>query len=91
MRRFSMAFEWSSEQALQRLFRLERITAFSTLAVSHCICIGSMPPNYRDGVFHHARADTEVNNGHFDAKTAEGKFAHLTGQCSLSSQIASRR
>lgn len=91
LRRFSMAFEWSSEQALQHLFRLERITAFPILAVFHCSFISSMPPNCRDGVVHHARADTEVNNGRRDAKIAKGKFAHLTGQCLLSSQIASRR
>jgi mannose-6-phosphate isomerase-like protein (cupin superfamily) len=29
------------------------------------------PPNHRDGVVHHARADAEADNEHFDGKTTE--------------------
>jgi mannose-6-phosphate isomerase-like protein (cupin superfamily) len=29
------------------------------------------PPNHRDGVVHHTRADAEVDNEHFDGKTTE--------------------
>ena len=28
-------------------------------------------PNHRDGVAHHARADAEADNEHFDGKTTE--------------------
>jgi oxalate decarboxylase/phosphoglucose isomerase-like protein (cupin superfamily) len=29
------------------------------------------PPNHRDGVVHHTRADVEADNEHFDGKTTE--------------------
>jgi len=29
------------------------------------------PPNHRDGVVHHTRADAEVDSEHFDGKTSE--------------------
>lgn len=29
------------------------------------------PPNHRDGVIHHARADAEADNEHFNGKTTE--------------------
>jgi mannose-6-phosphate isomerase-like protein (cupin superfamily) len=29
------------------------------------------PPNHRDGVVHHARADAEADSEHFDGKTTE--------------------
>ena len=29
------------------------------------------PPNHRDGVVHHTRADAEKDNEHFDGKTTE--------------------
>lgn len=29
------------------------------------------PPNHRDGVAHHTRADAEMDNEHFDGKTTE--------------------
>ena len=29
------------------------------------------PPNHRDGVIHHTRADAEKDNEHFDGKTTE--------------------
>jgi mannose-6-phosphate isomerase-like protein (cupin superfamily) len=29
------------------------------------------PPNHRDGVFHHSRADAEGDSEHFDGKTTE--------------------
>lgn len=29
------------------------------------------PPNHRDGVVHHARADAEADNEHFNGKTTE--------------------
>ena len=29
------------------------------------------PPNHRDGVVHHTRADAEADNEHFDGKTRE--------------------
>ena len=29
------------------------------------------PPNHRDGVVHHTRADAEADNEHFDGKTTE--------------------
>ena len=29
------------------------------------------PPNHRDGVVHHTRAEAEGDNGHFDGKTTE--------------------
>jgi mannose-6-phosphate isomerase-like protein (cupin superfamily) len=29
------------------------------------------PPNHRDGVVHHTRADAETHNEHFDGKTTE--------------------
>ena len=29
------------------------------------------PPNHRDGIVHHARADAESDNEHFDGKTTE--------------------
>ncbi len=29
------------------------------------------PPNHRDGVIHHSRADAEKDNEHFDGKTTE--------------------
>jgi mannose-6-phosphate isomerase-like protein (cupin superfamily) len=29
------------------------------------------PPNHRDGVVHHTRADAETDNEHFDGKTTE--------------------
>jgi mannose-6-phosphate isomerase-like protein (cupin superfamily) len=29
------------------------------------------PPNHRDGVVHHSRADAETDNEHFDGKTTE--------------------
>ena len=29
------------------------------------------PPNHRDGVVHHSRADAEKDNEHFDGKTTE--------------------
>ena len=29
------------------------------------------PPNHRDGVVHHSRADAEADNEHFDGKTTE--------------------
>jgi mannose-6-phosphate isomerase-like protein (cupin superfamily) len=29
------------------------------------------PPNHRDGVVHHTRADAEKDNEHFDGKTSE--------------------
>jgi mannose-6-phosphate isomerase-like protein (cupin superfamily) len=29
------------------------------------------PPNHRDGVVHHTRADAETDNEHFDVKTTE--------------------
>jgi mannose-6-phosphate isomerase-like protein (cupin superfamily) len=29
------------------------------------------PPNHRDGVTHHTRADAEADNEHFDGKTTE--------------------
>lgn len=29
------------------------------------------PPNHRDGVVHHKRADAEADNEHFDGKTTE--------------------
>jgi mannose-6-phosphate isomerase-like protein (cupin superfamily) len=29
------------------------------------------PPNHRDGVVHHTRADAEVDKEHFDGKTSE--------------------
>lgn len=31
------------------------------------------PPNHRDGVVHHTRADAEKDNEHFDGKTTEWK------------------
>ncbi|MDX9973412.1 MAG: cupin domain-containing protein [FCB group bacterium] len=31
------------------------------------------PPNHRDGVVHHTRADAEADNEHFDGKTTEQK------------------
>ena len=30
------------------------------------------PPNHRDGVVHHTRADADADNEHFDGKTTEG-------------------
>ena len=29
------------------------------------------PPNHRDGVIHHTRADAQADNEHFDGKTTE--------------------
>jgi len=29
------------------------------------------PPNHRDGVIHHTRAEAEKDNEHFDGKTTE--------------------
>jgi len=29
------------------------------------------PPNHRDGVVHHTRADAEADTGQFDGKTSE--------------------
>ena len=29
------------------------------------------PPNHRDGIVHHTRADAEADNEHFDGKTTE--------------------
>jgi mannose-6-phosphate isomerase-like protein (cupin superfamily) len=29
------------------------------------------PPNHRDGVVHHTRADAEADNEHFDGKTTD--------------------
>ena len=29
------------------------------------------PPNHRDGVVHHTRADAEADTEHFDGKTSE--------------------
>jgi mannose-6-phosphate isomerase-like protein (cupin superfamily) len=29
------------------------------------------PPNHRDGVVHHTRADADADNEHFDGKTTE--------------------
>ncbi len=29
------------------------------------------PPNHRDGVAHHTRADAQADNEHFDGKTTE--------------------
>ncbi|MHB9078650.1 MAG: cupin domain-containing protein [Pirellulaceae bacterium] len=29
------------------------------------------PPNHRDGVVHHTRADAEADNEHFDGRTTE--------------------
>lgn len=29
------------------------------------------PPNHRDGVVHHTRADVDADNEHFDGKTTE--------------------
>ena len=29
------------------------------------------PPNHRDGVIHHTRADVEADNEHFEGKTTE--------------------
>jgi hypothetical protein len=29
------------------------------------------PPNHRDGVVHHTRADAQADNEHFDGKTTE--------------------
>jgi hypothetical protein len=29
------------------------------------------PPNHRDGVVHHTRADAEADDEHFDGKTTE--------------------
>jgi mannose-6-phosphate isomerase-like protein (cupin superfamily) len=29
------------------------------------------PPNHRDGIIHHTRADAEADNEHFDGKTTE--------------------
>jgi len=29
------------------------------------------PPNHRDGVVHHTRAEAEANNEHFDGETTE--------------------
>ena len=29
------------------------------------------PPNHRDGVIHHTRAEAEADNEHFDGKTTE--------------------
>src|ERR1039457_4577466 len=31
----------------------------------------SAPPNHRDGVVHHTRADADADNEHFDGKTTE--------------------
>jgi mannose-6-phosphate isomerase-like protein (cupin superfamily) len=31
------------------------------------------PPNHRDGVVHHSRADAEADNEHFDGKTTEAR------------------
>lgn len=31
------------------------------------------PPNHRDGVVHHTRADAEADNEHFDGKTTESE------------------
>lgn len=31
------------------------------------------PPNHRDGVVHHTRADAEADHEHFDGKTTEGR------------------
>ncbi len=33
------------------------------------------PPNHRDGVIHHTRADAEADNEHFDGKTTESNRA----------------
>ena len=30
-----------------------------------------LPPNHRDGVVHHTRAEAEADNEHFDGKTSE--------------------
>lgn len=30
-----------------------------------------LPPNHRDGVIHHTRADAQADNEHFDGKTTE--------------------
>jgi mannose-6-phosphate isomerase-like protein (cupin superfamily) len=37
------------------------------------------PPNHRDGVVHHTRADAEADDEHFDGKTTEERVARASG------------
>lgn len=37
------------------------------------------PPNHRDGVVHHTRADAERDDEHFDGKTTERDVARASG------------
>jgi len=37
------------------------------------------PPNHRDGVVHHTRADAEADSEHFDGKTTENAGASTQG------------
>ena len=37
------------------------------------------PPNHRDGVVHHTRADAERDNEHFDGSTTERSVLHAGG------------
>jgi mannose-6-phosphate isomerase-like protein (cupin superfamily) len=42
------------------------------------------PPNHRDGVVHHTRADAEADNEHFDGKTTEEAVSDNEGHPTMS-------
>jgi len=45
------------------------------------------PPNHRDGVVHHTRAEAEVDNEHFDGKTTEQRFQGKPERLSIGTSL----
>jgi len=68
----SMAFARRSARASPCSSPQGRITTSSILAGAPLkLYTLYAPPNHRDGVVHHTRADAEKDNEHFDGKTTE--------------------
>ena len=69
---FSMGFTGSSVRASLCLFPLGRIITLSIpVLTSMKLYTLYSPPNHRDGVVHHTRAEAEADNEQFDGKTTE--------------------
>ena len=67
-----MAFGRRFERGSRSSSRRGRITTSSIPAVfSLKLYTLYAPPNHRDGVVHHTRADAEADDEHFDGKTTE--------------------
>ena len=61
----------SSRKPPDRFRRLKCHNIINTGAAPLKLYTLYAPPNHRDGVVHHTRAEAEADNEHFDGKTTE--------------------